>query len=152
MGRELFKATQVKTPEVWRHKRAEVRRKPDKSARSPRGEHGGKLEKRLHENSRKSPYLRPWAWATCYSVTKCSMAVIPTCPTGLPGELESTLQAVKSCAHGDGTRAQQEGDFGIIIMGPTDGSSRCVQGTALTTNLCDRYLTPHPTDRKHWVK
>lgn len=60
MGRELFRATQRKTPEVPRHKIADMRRRPCKSARVPRRKHRRKLQKRLNKNGIKSPYLRPW--------------------------------------------------------------------------------------------
>lgn len=60
--------------------------------------------------------------------TTCSVAVTLPCLTGLLADLEGTMETVKSCAHGDGTRAQKEGDFRIIIiMGPTDRSTPCVQ-------------------------
>lgn len=40
------------------------------------------------------------------------------------------MLTVKSCAHGDGTRVQKEGDFGAIVMGYTDHSTDCVLGTS----------------------
>ena len=90
---KLSKATQAETPEVQRQERAKIKRRPGKSARSPRGEQRGKFQKKLDKRRTKGLYLRPWTRATSKicSFLISSMAIILTCPTGLLGELEGTL-------------------------------------------------------------
>lgn len=90
---KLSKATQAEksvSPEAGESKSKEETRQV---SQEPWGEQRGKFQKKLDKRRTKGLYLRPWTRATSEicSFLICSMAIILTCPTGLPGELEGTL-------------------------------------------------------------